>query len=258
MLTIGQLAAYAGVTVRAIRHYHATGLLAEPDRDHSGYRRYDATAVVEMIKIRTLADAGVPLAKVRELLEATEEQLAAAVQEIDGRLRAEIRERQRHRRRLAQLTSGDSLVLPAEVVNYLDRLRARGATEEMIAPERDAWILLAARWPEQIPAVIADKIAQLDDPKVVRLYDLIGAIARDWDAGGSVQHLLIEAADLLDALLREAESSGQLDRQPPTDSAYTQLMDSLADGAHPVVAELRALLAARGWTGWTWIERSRG
>ena len=42
MLTIGQLATYAGVTVRAVRHYHAKGLLPEPARDGSGYRRYDA------------------------------------------------------------------------------------------------------------------------------------------------------------------------------------------------------------------------
>ncbi len=39
MLTIGQLAAYAGVTVRAVRHYHQVGLLPEPERDASGYRR---------------------------------------------------------------------------------------------------------------------------------------------------------------------------------------------------------------------------
>ena len=61
MLTIGQLAAYAGVTVRAVRHYHAKGLLPEPIRDPSGYRRYDAAAVVELIRIKTLAEAGVPL-----------------------------------------------------------------------------------------------------------------------------------------------------------------------------------------------------
>ncbi|WP_425302036.1 MerR family DNA-binding transcriptional regulator [Nocardia farcinica] len=52
MLTIGELAAHAGVTVR---HNHAKGLLAEPERDHSGYRRYPAAAVVELIRIRTLA-----------------------------------------------------------------------------------------------------------------------------------------------------------------------------------------------------------
>jgi DNA-binding transcriptional MerR regulator len=37
MLTISQLAAYSGVTVRAVRHYHAKGLLPEPERDDSGY-----------------------------------------------------------------------------------------------------------------------------------------------------------------------------------------------------------------------------
>ena len=40
--------------------YHAKGLLPEPERDCSGYRRYDAGAVVELIRIRTLAEAGVP------------------------------------------------------------------------------------------------------------------------------------------------------------------------------------------------------
>ena len=63
MLTIGQLAAFAGVTIRAVRHYHARGLLAQPDRDASGYRRYDVQAAVELIRIRTLAEAGVPLAR---------------------------------------------------------------------------------------------------------------------------------------------------------------------------------------------------
>ena len=38
MVTIGQLASYAGVTIRAVRHYHQVGLLPEPDRNASGYR----------------------------------------------------------------------------------------------------------------------------------------------------------------------------------------------------------------------------
>ncbi|WP_243659214.1 MerR family transcriptional regulator [Tamaricihabitans halophyticus] len=50
MLTISQLASYAGVTVRAVRHYHQTGLLPEPERNHSGYRSYGANAVVELVK----------------------------------------------------------------------------------------------------------------------------------------------------------------------------------------------------------------
>src|ERR1700759_2841870 len=103
MLTISQLASYAGVTVRAVRHYHAKGLLPEPERDWSGYRRYDAQAVVELIRIRTLADAGVPLSRVKELLSADPDEFEAAVADVDRRLSAEIRERQQHRERVAQL-----------------------------------------------------------------------------------------------------------------------------------------------------------
>src|SRR5690242_6555997 len=150
MLTISQLAAYAGVTVKAVRHYHAKGLLPEPERDHSGYRRYNARDVAELIKIRTLAEAGVPLARVRELLAADEEEFAAAVADIDRRLRKEIRERQRHRERIAKLAAGDNLALPPEAVAYLDRLRGLGVSERMIGGERDAWILVAAELPEHM------------------------------------------------------------------------------------------------------------
>src|SRR4249919_3907974 len=172
MLTIGQLASYAGVTIRAVRHYHQIGLLPEPERDASGYRTYDAAAVVRLIRIRTLAEAGVPLARVRELLDADPETFAAATAEIDRQLRAQIRTLQEHRRRIAQLGSGDSLALPQVVVDYLDRLRAIGAPDAIIEPERDAWILMAARFPELLPSLMVEKVAQLDNPKVVQLYQL--------------------------------------------------------------------------------------
>src|SRR4051794_41951259 len=106
MLTIGQLASYAGVTIRAVRHYHQVGLLPEPERDASGYRSYDAAAVVRLIRIRTLAEAGVPLARVQDLLDADAETFAAATAEIDRRLRASVRELQEHRRRIAQPAAG--------------------------------------------------------------------------------------------------------------------------------------------------------
>jgi DNA-binding transcriptional MerR regulator len=67
VITIGQLARYVGVSTKTIRVYHNKGLLPEPDRDASGYRRYTAQDAVELIKIRTLAEAGVPLAKILNL-----------------------------------------------------------------------------------------------------------------------------------------------------------------------------------------------
>ena len=253
MLTIGRLASYAGVTIRAVRHYHQIGLLPEPERDHSGYRTYDAAAVVRLIRIRTLAEAGVPLARVRELLDADPETFTAATAEIDRQLRAQIRALQEHRQRIAQLGSGDSLALPMEVVDYLDRLRATGAPEAAIEGERDAWILMAARWPEAIPALMADKVAQLANPEIVRLYQLIGRIAENWDE----EELLRQIADLMSELAEHAAASGELDWQDEhmPDPAFIRLMDSFADGAHPVVARLRELIAERGWTGWTRIEK---
>ena len=253
MLTIGRLASYAGVTIRAVRHYHQIGLLQEPERDASGYRTYDAVAVVRLIRIRTLAEAGVPLARVRELLDADPETFAAATAGIDRQLRAQIRALQEHRRRIAQLGSGDSLALPKEVVDYLDRLRATGAPKAVIEGERDAWILMAARVPEALPAVMAEKVAQLANPKIVRLYQLIGRIAENWQD----EELLRETADLMSELFEQAAARGELDwpNEHMSDAAFIRLMDSFADGAHPVGPRLRKLIAERGWTGWTRVEK---
>ena len=253
MLTIGQLATYAGVTVRAVRHYHQIGLLPEPERDASGYRTYDAAAVVRLIRIRTLAEAGVPLARVQELLDADPETFAAATPRSTGSCGRRSARCRQHRTRIAQLAAGEHLALPPEVVDYLDRLRATGAPEAIIEPERDAWILMAARWPDAIPALMADKVAQLANPKVVRLYQLIGRIAQNWQD----EELLRETADLMSELFEQAAASGELDRQDEytPDAAFIHLMDSFADASHPAVARLRELIAERGWTGWTLIEK---
>lgn len=251
MLTIGQLASYAGVTVRAVRHYHAKGLLPEPERDHSGYRRYDAHAVVELIKIRTLADAGVPLARVHELLAAGEEEFNAAVAEIDVRLRAEIKERQRHRERIAQLAAGDSLALPLEAVAYLDRLRELGIPELMIGGERDAWILVAAQLPELMSFYMKLKQQQLDDPATVELYrDLAAAI--EWEADDP---RVAAVADRLVNLLEAADAMGWENHDQEMTDELVELLDSVFLDSVPIARRLMELLEERGWRGWTKLER---
>jgi DNA-binding transcriptional MerR regulator len=254
MLTISQLAAYAHVTVRAVRHYHAKGLLPEPERDHSGYRRYDAAAVVELIRIRTLADAGVPLSRVKELLSANEEEFAAAVEDIDRRLRAEIRERQRHREQVAQLASGDSLVLPPEAVDYLDRLRELGVPEPAIELERDSWILVGAQLPDQMPALMTHKRALLDDPAAIAIYhDFIEAI--DWEPDDP---RLPAFADRLVANIEETTKNWEGYEGADEfmlDDDLVELLDAVFLDALPIAASLMKLLEERGWTGWTRLER---
>ena len=170
MLTIGQLADYVGVTVRAVRHYHQRGLLPEPERDASGYRRYGAQAVVDLIRIKTLADAGVPLARIQALLVAEPEQFTQGIVQIDQALRRRIRDLEQQRRRIAELAAGDRLFLPGEVVGLLDELRRLGVSQRAVDMERDGWILLSARSPGRAAEMAIQKRSSLADPEFVRLY----------------------------------------------------------------------------------------
>jgi DNA-binding transcriptional MerR regulator len=249
MLTIGQLAAYAGVTVRAVRHYHQIGLLPEPERDASGYRRYGATAVVSLIKIRTLANAGVPLSHIAQMLEADAPAFAEAVQRIDSHLRDEIERLEASRKQIAQLTAGDSLALPPEVTSYLDRLREIGASARMVEAERDAWILVTARWPDRVREWMPGKLAQLDDPQLVRLYRL-GSELLETDAGDDSR--LQELADILAGLLEQAYTPGEIN---PGEAAHDDLpfdlLDALAVESEPRMQRLMDLMRERGWASWT-------
>jgi DNA-binding transcriptional MerR regulator len=252
VLTIKQLADYVGVTVRAVRHYHAIGLLPEPERDASGYRRYGALAVADLARIKTLAEAGVPLSRVQALLRATPDEFARAVEEIDHHLRTEIARLQRSRRRVAELTSGERLVLPAEVVDYLDLLRSLGVTDRGVAMERDGWIVISARAPDRAVEWAKLKQMQLDDAQFRELYL---AFDRAFDLPPD-DPALLALADRVCAFLARVES----ELGPGGESEISEQLVPLLDGwilpSSPAWLRLKRLVEERGWSGWTQIERS--
>jgi DNA-binding transcriptional MerR regulator len=168
------------VTVRTVRHYHHVGLLPEPERDAAGYRRYSAQAAVDLIRIRTLADAGAPLARIDALLHAQPTEFAAAITDIDAELQRKIDQLTEYRRRIADLASGERLLLPPEVVAILNRMRSLGISERRVRLERDAWILMRAMDPRAVPQRIREKNASFDDPETTRLY-LACDQSVDWD-----------------------------------------------------------------------------
>ena len=178
-MTIGQLAGYAGVTIKAVRHYHQRGLLAEPPRDTSGYRRYTAQNAIDLVKIRTLAEAGVPLARIKELLTADPDHFAAAIAEIDHNLEQRTEELRRTRQRIAELRGGDRLFVSAEVADFLDRLHDLGVSQCAIDMERDLWILIQSVSPRQAASWIADQREAIDDPEFRAIYRNYDA-AFDW------------------------------------------------------------------------------
>jgi DNA-binding transcriptional MerR regulator len=111
-MTIGQAAAFAGVTIKTVRHYHRLGLIEEPERDGSGYRRYRSTDLLRLVQVRTLAGAGVPLAEIAALLDADPERFEAALTEVERELTNRIEELIDRRQTLRRLAGGDRVLLP--------------------------------------------------------------------------------------------------------------------------------------------------
>src|SRR5438128_6885376 len=93
MLRIGDFARLGGVTVRALRHYEAKGLLAPAQVDPAtGYRSYRFDQLAALDRVLALRDLGFPLADVRALL-ASATDTAALVRRLGeqrARLAAEL------------------------------------------------------------------------------------------------------------------------------------------------------------------------
>jgi Hg(II)-responsive transcriptional regulator len=68
VLTIGQVAKQAGVSVETIRFYERQALISTPQRSESGYRLYTPEAIKRVRFIRRAKDLGFSLKDIRELL----------------------------------------------------------------------------------------------------------------------------------------------------------------------------------------------
>lgn len=106
-----EIAQLAGVTVRALRHYHAIGLLPEPPRSENGYRDYGADELVRLLRIKRLSSLGFSLASISDALDEMDANLAdaagpradEALDELDRELELQIERLQEQRRTIALL-----------------------------------------------------------------------------------------------------------------------------------------------------------
>lgn len=67
-LTIGKLAAAAGVNIETVRYYQRLGLLDEPERPRTGYRRYSQQQAKRLHFIKRAQGLGFTLSEVGGLL----------------------------------------------------------------------------------------------------------------------------------------------------------------------------------------------
>ncbi|WP_405586807.1 MerR family transcriptional regulator [Streptomyces sp. NBC_01092] len=67
--SVGQVAAFAGVTVRTLHHYDDIGLLVPGERSHAGHRRYNDADLDRLQQILFYRELGFPLEEVAALLD---------------------------------------------------------------------------------------------------------------------------------------------------------------------------------------------
>ena len=81
-LSIGLLAAKAGVNVETIRYYQRRGLLSEPDKPESGHRRYPPELVKRVRFIKRAQALGFTLEEIAGLLRLDEARACAETRDL--------------------------------------------------------------------------------------------------------------------------------------------------------------------------------
>lgn len=242
-LTIGQAAAFVGVTIKTVRHYHRLGLVDEPERDGSGYRRYGSADLLRLVQARTLAGAGVPLAEIGELLDAEPERFAVALDDVRRRLTEQIEELTARRDTLHRLAHGDRALLPDRACAVLDRLADVGFTPDYVAAQREALVLARAMVPGIFDSFLARLETSLDDPESVELTKR-GLDARSWHPDDPrIEELASALADKLLADRAQLAMPTGFRRQSDAASRYG-VVNHHREGEEPSIARLNALVEA--------------
>ena len=170
-LSIGEVAWLAGVTPRTVRHYHATGLLAEPSRDSSGYRRYGAADLIALVRVVRLRALGMPIAQiVSGACEGVDEtSLRIQLRALGDELDSEILRLSATRDRLRELAASQTLDRPVEALTEAFREHGLlGARDAIPEAERPAAALLDALHPEGMPGLLNQGGGLLADPSARR------------------------------------------------------------------------------------------
>lgn len=169
MLTIGQVAELAGTTVRAVRHYHQTGLLPEPPRGPNGYRQYRGSDLSRLLQIRQLGELGLALADIRRLVDGTAGERRAALETLRDQYADQERRLAERRARITDLLAVDGdPAIPVAFRAYVNGLQMIGAPEDLLALDAEIFRSLWGRLPsDEQGAMEQFAAAMAGDPAVV-------------------------------------------------------------------------------------------
>jgi DNA-binding transcriptional MerR regulator len=169
-MRIGELAALVGVSTRTVRHYHHLGLLPEPARRVNGYREYRLRDAVALARVRRLAELGLSLDEIRDVLADDQgRELREVLEDLDADLARQQAAIAARRERLAGLLAGpdlhpDSTVSP-DLAAVLRDLPTGGSP--FGALDRELLTLIDTGADEAARAGFAELLRPLTEPAAV-------------------------------------------------------------------------------------------
>lgn len=163
-----ELAELAGTSLRAVRHYHQVGLLAEPERRSNGYKQYSVAHLVRLVRIKRLTDLGFSLPQIAAMGE-SDDHPEEALHELDSELAATIDRLQRARDELRELLEHSTPTdLPPDFV-------APDTAAKMTDADRKLVVVLSRVLGPRGRQVYADMMRETpEDPAATELDNLPG------------------------------------------------------------------------------------
>jgi DNA-binding transcriptional MerR regulator len=240
-LSVTKVAEVVGLTPRAVRYYHSIGLVPEPPRDGSGYRRYGGKEVIELVRVARLRALGMPLPQIAQRVGAAEDDdvsLADALGALADELDAEIDRIAVTRDQLRELARSETFDQPVKALTQaLQDQGVLGPTDDLRSSEKWAAAVLDALHPEGMPGVLAEASRLFGESTVVqalgplrRRLGKLGARSSDAEISGL-------AADVAAVL-----TSGDVDEQVDIDLVELLLTDRLNPVQQRFMRELRTHL----------------
>jgi DNA-binding transcriptional MerR regulator/effector-binding domain-containing protein len=146
LVSIGEFSRMTFLSVKTLRHYHETGLLAPARIDpSSGYRFYDVSQVATAQVIRRFRDLDLPIERLRAFLDASDDEArnSVIVDHLD-RMSAQLHETQATVDSLRRMLSSEGASFP---VAYRDEptLTTLAISDHVAAPDVVGWWMEAFR-----------------------------------------------------------------------------------------------------------------
>jgi DNA-binding transcriptional MerR regulator len=186
-----EIAELADTSLRAVRHYHEVGLLAEPERRANGYKQYGVSHLVRLLRIKRLTDLGFSLSQIAAMGDA-DDHPQDALRTLDAELAATIERLQRARVELA-------LILRQSLPTDLPPEFATAARVPLSDADRSLITVMTRVVGSAPRQAYADLLQNLTDEPVNREFDTLPADADEPTRRDLAERMARYARELLDA-----------------------------------------------------------